>query len=266
MKRVALTVLLLALMLFLFYDWKTSIPTTGPCPDNDKKHHYSYSDNKCPTLRSGIVEGRPIVIWFSDIAENYPDTITAIATLLLVFVTGGLVYIARDQSKTTRAQLRAYITINTGNVGSAEINGSISDPLPMISVGKRPISVLQFVNSGQTPAYDMQFSGEIEMVNWPIDPSILKKIDFTGHGSKEILGPHGTREKFDIPHKSLKPLTSDDIEAITNGSRAIVIHGAVKYRDAFDKTRTTRYRYFMGGPIGLRGTRLSAHDEGNEAD
>jgi hypothetical protein len=113
--------------------------------------------------------------WFESI-DWTPEAITAAATVVLACLTFILAFgtiflwiatrkLVRGAEKNSERQLRAYISIVSGDVGSAEINGAISTPPSMIAIGKRPASVIQFLNSGQTPAYDMEFSGYIEVVD-----------------------------------------------------------------------------------------------------
>lgn len=46
--------------------------------------------------------------------EDYSGAITGIATLLLAYITWKLAGLARDQSDTTKAQLRAYVSVIIG--------------------------------------------------------------------------------------------------------------------------------------------------------
>jgi len=74
------------------------------------------------------------------LANENNGTITAVATLLLTFVTGGLVWIGYRQITTSRAQLRAYVFV--GEV-------KIIDP-----DGTEPQAQITLSNFGQTPAYN----------------------------------------------------------------------------------------------------------------
>ena len=77
-------------------------------------------------------------------ANRYNALLHAIGTILLGIITFGLILSAVDQQKTTRAQLRAYLSINPSfveNYGAKEI----------MTVN------CHVENSGQTPAFDVGY-------------------------------------------------------------------------------------------------------------
>jgi hypothetical protein len=162
-------------------------------------------------------------------------------------------------------QLRAYISVAKAGVFAAMPNGLLVIPEEQIATGARPTSILEFENFGQTPAYDVVFYGDIALVPWPLDPASLPAVDMSVGRSKEILGPGGTRKKFDIPDDRFPSLTDGDLEGLRTGRLAIFVYGEVRYRDIFKRKRHTEYRWFIGGPTGMRGTMLAAHDQGNNA-
>jgi len=80
--------------------------------------------------------------------------------------------------------------------------------------------------------------------------------------TKESLGPQAERIKFDTG----EILTAEDIEGLTNGTRAIFAYGEAHYTDAFGSPRFVRYRQFNGGPLSIRRSVLFGHPDGNEAN
>jgi hypothetical protein len=82
-------------------------------------------------------------------ANEYGVATTALATLLLTFVTAGLVLMARRQIITSRAQLRAYVAIESGQIHAL--------------AGDQPRAQMTLKNYGQTPAYKFRLVGAMGM-------------------------------------------------------------------------------------------------------
>ena len=207
----------------------------------------------------------PLVSSYFHCTERFADAhnalITAIATFLLAIVTLGLILGAIDQQNTTRAQLRAYLLPDKVSVVAAGIDGKVIVPNKQIEVGTQPIVCFEWKNYGQTPAFDVKMAGNVCLTKWPIDPSSFPPLD-REQGSSQILGPGGTTLKFEISEKPLI-LSDAGLQRLQAGELAFVAFGEVTYRDTFNRKHCTRYRYFTGGPPGVRGTMMSAHDEGN---
>jgi hypothetical protein len=163
-------------------------------------------------------------------------------------------------------QLRAYVFIETAQICAADVDGKIIQPPALIAEGTRPVSAILFKNFGQTPARGFTFHGAgIALAAWPFDPTNWTPATPPTGSTVETLGPGATRKKFDIPPEAVPVLNARIIEDLRKGDRAIFVYGEVRYRDVFGLRRYTKYRLFIGGPTGLRGTSLAAHDEGNEA-
>jgi hypothetical protein len=168
--------------------------------------------------------------------------------------------------RTARRQLRAYVYLDEATVFAADVNGAVILPQAQLSVGTRPTAMIKFKNTGQTPAYDVAMYGEVAFAPWPLEPIRLPAIDFARGATKESLGPGAVRNKWHIPPDHIPAITDADITRLQNGELALFVYGEVRYKDVFRKNRFTRYRYFTGGPTGLRGLSLAGHDEGNEAN
>jgi hypothetical protein len=166
--------------------------------------------------------------------------------------------------RTSRRQLRAYVFVTHSEIKAANPAGNILIPLQQIAAGTRPVTELRFTNTGQTPAYGMAIYGGIRMVNWPVNDADIPRPSVRDRRvSRASYGPNGCTSKVDIIDA---PLTPEDIQALLNGTRAIVVHGEVRYRDSFGRRRRMRYRYFTGGLIGIRGITLAPHQRGNYAN
>jgi len=187
-----------------------------------------------------------------EIGKAFSDSafVTALATVLLAFITGGVVLVGYRQIQTSRAQLRAYVFMV-----AAKVNKFGFDQIPEVLV------VIK--NSGQTPAYDMvswtgvlaqpfPFKGEFERPgpDFPI--------------ARGTLGP-GAETHMIVPTK--RAFTADETKMIRDGKAALFVFGEVTYRDAFKKTHATKYRYFFGGSAGARESGAMNMDlNGNDAD
>src|SRR2546430_15101291 len=75
--------------------------------------------------------------------NDYGVAIAALATVLLTFVTGGLVWVGYIQLRTTRAQLRAYAFVE-----SAHIEG--------VAIGQPSRAYVTIKNFGQTSAFRLR--------------------------------------------------------------------------------------------------------------
>jgi hypothetical protein len=196
------------------------------------------------------------------------DTLLVAVTFFLFLSTVALWLSTRKLVKTSeitaQRQLRAYISVEKAEIMSALPTGQIAQPGMIISAHHRPASIIRFRNFGQTPARNVTFKNfGIGIVAWPFDATKLPVSNVAG-GSRASIAPTAPRDKYDIPHEDLPLLTIEDIAGLQNGSLAIVVHGEVHYADIFKNGWVTKYRYFIGGPVGLRGLSLSAHDEGND--
>jgi len=156
-----------------------------------------------------------------------------------------IVTVTRDSAE---RQLRAYVTIS---------GCGISD----LKTTKGPIkATLTMKNVGQTPAYDVVHPSAIGIHSFP-------RTDFPAPPqdlplSKQVLGPNGIAYKF----HTYRVLTDEENDGITAGKMAIYVFGEVRYRDVFGNSHTTKYRYMIGGRVGLRGKHMAACDDGNEAN
>jgi hypothetical protein len=197
---------------------------------------------------------------------KYGEWLMFIATVALVVATWMLV---KGADRNAERQLRAYVLIERTQVVSAAAGGAImlrerdashgGEPMA-IQAGNQPMAIIIFKNFGQTPAHNVEYFGNVAVVPWPIRQEDLPALD--GGGTSEIIGPGGTRRKQEL-FAQHHPLTAQEWAGLSNGTLALVFFGEIRYVDAFDQDRVTRYRVFCGGEMGVRGFELSAHDEGN---
>lgn len=152
--------------------------------------------------------------------------------------------IARD---TAKRQLRAYLIANGGAI----------ERIPegyILSVVIR--------NSGQTPAFDVKHSSESFCGDYPDDgPSEIPRVNDTHY---TVVG---AGDSFSCAQRLFTETPDQSMRDVIDGKIGFWIHGIVQYRDCFDNTHTTRFRYVFGGRIAKTGGLVFHSDKhGNEAD
>jgi hypothetical protein len=192
-------------------------------------------------------------------AEHFADTnngaITAVFTVLLTMVTGGLVWIGHQQIATSRAQLRAYVLVSRSVVTNVADGTGI------------PEAQVTIKNFGQTPAYNVINVGGFAIDRYP-PPRTLDLIISDGEfaspaRSREVLAPGDS--SVSVVSAPRPPLTAPEKASLANGTGIVYVYGEIRYKDAFGREQWTKYRFMMGGPVGVRGGQLAACEEGNEA-
>jgi hypothetical protein len=196
-----------------------------------------------------------------DFTHDNAEAIIAAFTIILAFSTIFLWVATRDlvsgSESTARRQLRAYVFVS----GAAVTNIAEGDGIPEAQV------VIK--NFGQTPAYNfVNITGFAANV-YPPPSSIRLTVpdeEFFQPIAKSDLGPTQAEISTTDWREKRRPLTQDERAALAEGKAIIYVYGEIRYVDAFGRQRWTKYRYMMGGPVGVRpGGRLAPCDEGNEA-
>jgi hypothetical protein len=153
----------------------------------------------------------------------------------------------KEMRRNATHQLRAYVFVD-----SAEIN--------YLEIGGTPEGKLTVRNFGQTPAYGLNVMGGIA-----VGPSFDALPPGVGPAEKTVasLAPGAFTWQF---HKAPTGwmLTQEHMTALQNGDLTLWVYGEMRYKDAFECDRITRYRFQTGGTSGMRGNRLAASQEGNE--
>lgn len=191
-------------------------------------------------------------------------------TLLVMFAFGASAWAAWAASRAARAaddtlnharetaerQLRAYISPSTP---------TFIYPQPGID-GK---TVVKIVNDGATPARDVEIFGGYDFRDYSRSPVLTLNTDMIV--SKFDLGPGQSINKIDV----IPPLNPQQAHEFSCGIKAMYVHGEVRYRDVFDVSRVTYYRFIAGGDhlphmvhdpsTGVIVVALDAHPEGNHS-
>jgi hypothetical protein len=216
----------------------------------------SYDQNHNQPIKQDAPAFSVVFGWHKDclgaFVRKNDAAITAVATILLTFVTAGLVWIGIGQTNTSRAQLRAYVFVESAQVVNViEGNGS-------------PESHVVIKNYGQTPAYELVSVSGIAMDEYPPPPTLNLTVTEREFGTDgETMGPSDT--SFSIIPSNAAPVPPDIRAAIISGNWVVYVYGEIRYKDVFGRRQWTKYRMMMGGPAGVRGGQLIACDQGNKA-
>jgi hypothetical protein len=147
-------------------------------------------------------------------------------------------------------QLRAYVCANRAELRNFD-------------VGKTLQAHVVMKNVGQTPAYKLISwvgvrIGEFPPKNLPPEPTLNNPT------SRIVLAPAETLNLSVFTHH---PLTQAEAGLMREGKVAVQVIGGVRYKDAFQKTRTTTFNLFYGGSYGMN-TNLILNNGpvGNDAD
>lgn len=169
------------------------------------------------------------------------DSLLVLFTFLLWLATRGLVKGAED---TAQRQLRAYV------VGKADIAN-------LREIVNGYVAEIDIQNSGTTPAYDVHCWSEWKMLDDNESRSYVFKL-----APKEIKGPRFVVNPGIIHTMSVEIKQSDEDRRTTQ--KRLYIWGEIRYRDAFQKNRWSRFRLYRHVHSGKQ---IWAYcDEGNETD
>ena len=110
----------------------------------------------------------------------------------------------------------------------------------------------------QTPAYKLTGTGGIAKgASWEaLPPGQDGPLEMTQSG----LGPGCISEQF---HSAPRQLHPGEMNTLLDGSHAIFVSGEMNYIDTFDEPHLIKYRFQVGGSVGIRGQRLTICPEGN---
>jgi hypothetical protein len=174
-----------------------------------------------------------------DFADKDNGAITAVFTVLLTIVTGGLVWIGHRQIETSRAQLRAYV-LTSRTVVTNLVHGTTEMPEAQVTIK----------NSGQTPAHNVISVNRFAIDKYPSPPTlnlIISDREFSNPAlSREVLGPGDTSISV---VSAGRLLTAPEKASLASGTGIVYVYGEIRYRDAFGRKQSTKYRYMMGGRL-----------------
>ena len=169
------------------------------------------------------------------IRDNH-DPIEAVATVLLTVVTGILVWVAHRQFTTTRAQLRAYVMVET-------VARTVLGP------GTIPQGSVRIKNFGQTPAHDVRAIIGMGFAKYPFEG--MEWHSKTSSPEAQFGRSLGPSDDFSLPINLSRTITAEQIRAVEAGRWALWINGKIFYRDVFGRGQTTEFGLFTTQITGI---------------
>jgi hypothetical protein len=159
--------------------------------------------------------------------DVHNGAITGVATVLLAIITGWLVSVARDQSNTTRAQLRAYVMVETAIT---------------LDFGPRPRANVVFKNSGKTPAHDLTIWTSVEVAADPLDEKPAAP-----DGRADDRGPLAPETVVSTLDSPSRVIMAEEIAGVQAGKAGFYVFGQAQYNDVFGINHTTDFCFIYGG-------------------
>ena len=158
----------------------------------------------------------------------------AVWTLLISAIgTGLLVWTLRETRQASRRELRAYISIHPCGINATE--------------GKNVRTPLEFINGGQTPAYDLKWFSTVIVHEGDPDnfiPDFRSQFGMLQRNSDAVLGANGNIFVYRFFDYSVCERHLKDI--VTKKS-SIIHFGFVDYKDIFKKKRRTYFSFYHHG-------------------
>lgn len=141
---------------------------------------------------------------------------------------------------------RAYVSVS---------DASLSD----VTGANAPTVAVNIKNTGLTPAYDLTWRAIFAVTGFPVTKEI--RLDRKKVAPKIVLPPGGVLSyKWTFPEWK-----KEWSEMISKGDAAIFAIGEITYKDAFGKSRSTKYRLIHGGDSMVSPGKFGPAAEGNEA-
>jgi hypothetical protein len=206
-------------------------------PYNEYCQHEYSNEEYCAAYK--------VVAFLGATFDKYNGTVTALATALLAYITYGLVTAGQEQTKTTRAQLRAYVGILGGSI-VLKNNYAVS-----VEIYAR--------NQGQTPAHDVEhfidvgFNDLGDYSPGPIGTVFPQKWVMAPQALWTLLHPPAERHSWDPASERFNP-DEDGAQAFEMDMKELIVWGRIAYRDVFSHTsnRETLFCYRAGAAASLR--------------
>ena len=206
----------------------------GYNPDPCYKAEDKDAADLCAQWRSAIAgekaahEARRATTW--SIVATLLNVLGLMAVGAALYLTVQSNRIARD---TAKRQLRAYLYVEPGGVNE-----------PVDGLYRMPFNI---INSGPTPAHDLETFGDILIVGGtPRDFDPAKNGRYSGETLKttSALGASTNRWSYAYLEDSVVTPYWEDI---SDKTKAIVHYGFVRYKDIFDDVHETHFAFYHWG-------------------
>jgi hypothetical protein len=175
---------------------------------------------------------------------KYGEWLLVGATMALFWATRQLV---TGADKTAKRQLRAYLHVSEARFTDIGFPSAIF--------------LVNYTNTGQTPAYDVYSSIALHFGKFRLS----EELKAVGSGTKGMitLGRDGEGHARIVAPRGL---SGEEYAAVRDGKSAVFVYGVITYRDIFGDRWTTEFRYYVGGDQGIRSDGfLASYSEGNKA-
>lgn len=165
----------------------------------------------------------------------FVESMFSLALVIVVIIQAGIYF---RQAKALDAQLE--LSRNAVKYSEAAyVTVDVAEMLKKLTVGKPILSLVRFVNSGNTPAYDLCIYGHISFEKDGFYFTDQKAMDVGGETpSKSILGGHGNTVS---QYVSTGVVDKENFEAVIRNKLKAHVWGIVLYRDIFKRNRWTRF-------------------------
>jgi hypothetical protein len=168
------------------------------------------------------------VLYIGQFLDAHGGAIAGVATVILAYITWRLVTLGKDQSETTRAQLRAYLSVVVGAAIYQERDKELRFE------GKPAI-----LNNGQTPAYNVRYRIKADILT----DSVAKDFVFSEPPdvpqSQSSIGPKENRLMSAVVDHYVDDA---EVQDIVNGKgKSLYVWGVVHYDDVFGEPRFTQF-------------------------
>jgi hypothetical protein len=203
-----------AIALIVFVKATTLAPSYKDC---DADQQASYSEDE----QNNFFDQASSFIYCEGVyAQANNGAITAIATAFLTIITALLAWLAYEQSKTGRAQLRAYISANAIKAG-------------ILKDDKTIYVIVELRNTGQTPAFEFSDLGNLLVLPYPI----AYHLNLTPE-AETSQRPNPTYVFYPgAVHASVPSLTMtwEDAIKMKRDGYALYVFGRMDYKDVFGR-------------------------------
>lgn len=154
--------------------------------------------------------------------------LTLLLVILAFVVAGTGVYQAYQITRSSEAQLRAYVTIHTGSIRITDDEAAVA-------------AHIEFQNTGQTPGYEFTIWSKI-LIGAASETPFDFELPVDQRASKSMIGPN-TRANAG----ALVAVSTEEMQSIQNGALMIFVWGGADYRDAFGNARYFLFRCAVAG-------------------
>jgi hypothetical protein len=197
----------------------------------------AHPDNFCTETAPTLVS---LYCWLS---HTTSEQVTAAATALLAIITGLLGWLALQQGRTARAQLRAYVF-------------SLRPQITQLKYGFTVEITVPYKNFGQTPAYDVVARSWMAVLPPELPPNFSFEKPPDPKPPMTTILPPG--EGYRVRTGSSRPVAHDEVDTIKSAKDLrLYVYGNIDYVDAFGLGRTTEFCYcydayaFTSGEVSL---------------